>query len=187
MSDLFLPVRLQLVLAGMVFFFSGYAAAPWIYHKKIKWLLAFPLWIAEKLETWSEKKINVYWLFLFIFSINSISLTLDLLSGYILFLPILFAAWTGLNIGVVTFHSLKGEFYFAALMNPVALIELPAVFITFALALSYNLQLLGWGGKEFSWKTDTYLHSYLGIVIPLLFIAAIIETAFIHWAQKIQD
>ncbi len=187
MSDLFLPVRLQLVFTGMVFFFVGYAAAPWIYHKKVKWLLVFPLWIAEKLESWSKKKINAFGLFLFIFGVNNISLTLDLLSGFILFLPILFAVWTGLNIGVVTFHSLKGEFYFAALVNPVALIELPAVFITFALALSYNLQLLEWGGKEFFWQTATYLHSYLGIVLPLLFVAAVIETALIHWAQKIQD
>lgn len=187
MSDLFLPVRLQLVFAGMVFFFSGYAAAPWVYHKKIKWLLAFPLWMAAKLEIWSRKKVNHFGLFLFIFGLNSISLTLDLLSGYIVFLPVLFAAWSGLNIGVVTFHSFKGEFYFAALMNPVALIELPAVFITFALALSYNLQQLQWSGTEYDWKAETYWHSYLGIVFPLLFIAAIIETVLIHWAQKMED
>ncbi len=187
MSALFLPVRLTLVLAGMVFFFVGYAAAPWVYHKNIKWLVAFPMWMSVKLEAWSKKKINVYGLFLFIFGVNSISLTIDLLSGYILFLPVLFAAWTGLNIGVVTFHSLKGEFYFAALLNPVAMLELPAVFITFALALGYNLQLLQGSGAEFSWKVNIYLHSYLWIALPLLFIAAIIETAFIHWAQKIQD
>ena len=187
MSGLFLPVRIQLVFVGMVFFFSGYAAAPWIYHKKIKWLLAFPLWIADKLKTWSEKKINVYGLFFFIFGVNSISLTLDFLSGFILFLPILFATWTGLNIGVVTFHSLKGEFYFAALLNPVALLELPAVFITFALALGYNMQLLEWSAEGLFWKFDTYLHSYLWIVIPLLFISAVVETALIHWAQKIEE
>jgi len=187
MSELFLPIRLQLVLAGMVFFFAGYALAPWVYFKKIKWLLTFPLWIAEKLEKWSKKEINPYLMFIFIFSVNTFSLTIDFISGLVLFLPILFALWTGLNIGIVTFHTLKGEFYYAALLNPVAMIELPAVFITFALALGYNLQLMELSGQDTSWGFDTYLHSYIWIVIPLLLISAVVETFFIHWAQKMEE
>ncbi len=184
MSELFLPLTLQLILGGMLFFFIGYALAPAAYAKKIKWLVAYPLWVAEKLEAWTDKKINPYLLFLFILSINSVSLFLDFLSGWLPGLPVLFAAWTGLNVGVITFKTLKGEFYYAALINPVALLELPAVFIAFGLAFGVNAKIMSLHASVTQFEFQQYFHSYFGLVMPLLLIAAIVETALITFAQK---
>lgn len=187
MKELFLPINLQLILAGMVFFFLGYALAPMVYFKKVKVLTTFPLWIASKLEKESHKKWNPYFLFVFIFSLNTISLTIDFFSGFILFLPIVLAVWTGLNVGVATFHTLKGELYYLALLNPVALFELPAVFFTFGLALGYNSKILNLGIINTSIGSGIYWHSFLWIVIPLLLIAAVIEAALIYLAQKMEQ
>lgn len=187
MSELFLPLQLQLLLAGMLFFFIGYALAPLAYAKKIKWLTAYPLWVAEKLESWTKKKINPYILFVFILSVNTTSLTLDFLSGWAPGLPILFAVWTGLNVGVITFKTLKGEFYYTALINPVALLELPAVFITFALAFGINAKILFLNVPGTDFDFQLYLNSFIWLVLPLLLIAAFVETALIHWSQKIEQ
>ena len=187
MKELLLPINFQLVLAGMVFFFFGYALAPLVYHKQIKPLTAFPLWIAAKLEKESQAKWNPYLLFLFIFVLNSISLSIDFVSGFVFFLPILLAIWTGLNVGVVTFHTLKGTFYYAALFNPVALFELPAVFCTFALALGLNIRESGLEILNLNSDLSLYLNTFLWLVLPLLLIAAVVEAVFIHWAQKMEQ
>jgi len=186
MSDLFLPLTLQLLLAGMLFFFLGYALAPLAYAREIKWLTTYPLWVADKLEAWADKKINPYLLFLFILSVNSISLSLDFFSGWVPGLPILFAVWTGLNVGVITFKTLKGEFYYAALINPVALLELPAVFIAFGLAFGVNAKILSVNISVAQFGFQQFIQSYLGLVLPLLLIAAIVETALITFAQKME-
>ncbi len=186
MNEILQPLDLRLFLAGILFVFLGYAVAPFIYHKKIKWVVSYPLWIAEKLKVWSERDWNAYLLFLFIFCLNTISLSVSFYSGKFLFLPILFAVWTGLNVGIITFHTLEGSYYFLALLNPVAILELPAMFVAFALALGYNAQLLHMGVVPVPLDFSIYMRTFLLLVLPLLFIAGVIETALIKWTQKLE-
>ncbi len=180
-------IDLKIFLISILFFLIGYALAPWAYARQVRILTAYPLWIAVKLEKWVDKKWPGAVMFLFIFSLNTLSLTIDLFSGMIPILPFLFAVWTGLNIGVVSFHTLKGHFYYASLINPVALIELPAAFLTFTMAIQYNLRMLNIpSAPEVSFII--YWGLFLKYVLPLLFIAAIIETAIIRLMKKeVQD
>lgn len=181
-------INIQIFLSSILFFFIGYALAPTAYYKKVTWLTAYPLWIARKLEAWSKKKWNGYVLFLFLFALNSLSLTINFLSGWAPLLPAVFAVWTGLNVGLVTYHTLKGHFYFASLLNPVALFELPAAFISFTLAIQFNLSRLSLHVIDLpAVGFGVYMNLFLITVIPLLIISGIIEAAFIIWTQKIND
>ncbi len=183
-------INAQFYLGSMVFFFVGYALAPWVYHKQIRVLTTYPLWIAERLEQWMEKKWPAWLLFLFILAVNSFSLAVDLFSGLLPALPFVFAVWTGLNIGIISFHTLKGKFYFASLLNPVALFELPAAFLVFTMAIQYNLTLLKAPLKPLHLSETpfaVYFNLFLLIIIPLLIIAALIETALIQYARKMED
>lgn len=186
MNEILQPVDLRLFLVGILFVVLGYALAPYIYHKKIKWLVFYPLWMAEKIKNWSERDWNPYVLFLLIFCLNTISLSVSFYSGKLLFLPIFFAVWTGLNVGIITFHTLEGSYYFLALLNPVAALELPAMFIAFALALGYNTQLLHMGVVPVPLDFSIYLKTFVMLVLPLLFIAGVLETALIKWTQKME-
>lgn len=192
MFDLFFEslamLNLQIFLISILLFSIGYAMAPMVYHKDIRLLTAYPLWMTKKLERWTKKKWNPGLIFIFIFSANLLSLYLSFVSGTVPLLPIVFTIWTGLNIGIITFHTLKGRFYYAALLNPVALLELPAAFIAFSAALQLNLtrlqlDLFAIPSMEFS----VYSSLFAATVIPLLFLAGILETVLIRFSQKFEE
>jgi len=180
-------LHLPIFLASALFFFIGYGLAPLVYHKNIRWLLVYPMWMAEKIERWSKQNWHPGIVFLFIFSMNTISLTVDFFSGVLPFLPVAFALWTGLNVGLVSFHTLEGEYYYASLLNPVSLFELPAVFSAFTLAFQYNFRFI----PELTTFTvpslSVYFNGYLIIILPLLLIGGIVETALIKLMDKMQN
>ncbi len=181
-------IHFRVFLFSMVLFFTGYTLAPYVYFKEIRFLLVYPLWIAKKLDRLASKKWNPLLLFLFIFFMNLASLFVDLISGKVPGLPVVFTIWTGLNIGVITYHTLQGKFYFTALLNPVALFELPAAFIAFTLALEYNCVVINCTLiKNLPVAFSAYLNSFFLTVVPLLFLAGVIETFAIKIAQKIES
>ncbi len=179
-------LKLPVFLASALFFFIGYGLAPIVYHKHIRWLLAYPMWMAEKIETWSKQSWHPGIIFLFIFSMNLISLTIDFFSGMIPFVPLVFAVWTGLNVGLVSFHTLEGNYFYASLFNPVSLFELPAVFSAFTLAFQYNAQFFPEWNRLTVPPLETYFHAFLAIVLPLLLLGGIVETALIKFMDKIE-
>ncbi len=174
------------ILSGMVFFFIGYTIAPWAYVKQIKILTAYPLWIAGKMEQWLEKKWPTAAFMVTIFFFNTVSLSIDLFSGLVPFLPVLLIIWTGLNIGIIAYHTLKGRFYFTSLINPVALLELPAAFITFSFALQYNLHLVNFAQAP-DLPFQRYVYFFAVLVLPLLFLAAILEASIIRYTKPDSD
>ncbi len=180
-------INFRIFLFSILLFFVGYTLAPFVYYRQLKILLAYPLWIARKLDKIAAKNWHPVALFIFIFSINLFSLFVDLISGYVPTLPFVFAVWTGLNIGVITYHTLEGKFYYISLLNPVAIFELPAAFVAFSLAIEYNCHLLNctvFNRQILSFQP--YLKSFVLIVIPLLFLAGIIETFAIRLAHKVE-
>ena len=181
-------INLQVFLFSAMLFMVGYALAPTIHFKQIKWLLAYPLWIENILEEIMDKKWNSIVMFLFIFILNTVSLFIDLLSGFILFIPLIMALWMGLNIGIVTYNMLNGRFFYFALFNPVTLFELPAAFISLSLAFQMNLNSLGitlipLDNVSFS----LYFKTFLILVIPLLIISGIIESFALHVSKNFKD
>lgn len=181
-------INLQVFLFSILCFLIGYVLAPTVYYKKIGWLIRYPMWIAAKLEMWSKKRWNPYILFLFLIGLNSLSLMLNFVSGLVLFLPLIFAVWTGLNIGLVTYHTLKGEFYYVSLINPVAVFELPAAFIAFTAAFQLNIHQLG---IKYISLTPAGFSDYFNLVLitvfPLLVISGIIETGLILLSQRLEN
>jgi len=178
----------QIFIFSILIFFIGYGLAPTAYYKNINWLIAYPMWLSGKLEHLSKKSWNPYLLFLFLLSVNSVSLFLTLLSGLLPILPFAFAAWTGLNIGVVTYHTLKGQLFYTALINPVAMFELPAAFLTFTMAFQNNLSLLNITIIEITPATfGAYINLFFWLVIPLLILAGILETFLIIYARKFEN
>ncbi len=181
-------INLRIFLFSILLFFVGYTLAPFVYYRRFKLLLAYPLWVARKLDDIARKNWRPLVLFAFIFTMNLLSLFVDLISGYVPALPFVFAVWTGLNIGVVTYHTLEGKFYYISLLNPVAIFELPAAFVAFSLAIEFNCHLLNCTVFNQSVSAfQPFLQSFAIIVIPLLIIAGIIETFAIRLANKVEE
>ena len=180
-------LNLQIFFVSILVFFIGYTVAPTAYFKQIKWLIAYPLWISKKLERLAKVNWNPIYLFLFLLVINSVSLFSALLSGLAPLLPVLYTISVGFNIGVITYHHLKGKLYYAALINPVALFELPAAFIVFTMAFQYNLKLLNLNLLNINpIPFRDYLDIFLFLVIPLLAFASVLETILIMISKKIK-
>ena len=180
----------NIVILSIILFFVGYTLAPTIYYRKIRFFLAYPMWLNHFLESWMENKKMVLFAFFSIFFINAGFLALVLLSGSIPVLPMILLIWMGINIGVITYHTLKGQFYYSYLFTPVAILELGAVFITFSMALNINLLTLG---KIFAPYTkpfsgmEAYWDTFKVIVIPLLVLAGNLELVLFKISKKLND
>ena len=180
-------INFQVFLLSILSVMVGYVFAPTVQYKQIRLLMVYPLWIESKLEKWSPEKWQALPLFLFLFALNLLSLFVDLLSGLIPFLPFIFAVWSGINIGLITYRKLEGQFYYLSLVNPVSIFELPAVFITFTAAIQYNLTHIGVPFLELP-KVDeaAYLQLFLILVLPLTLIAGFVETILIKLIKRME-
>ena len=181
-------INFQILLLSILTVMAGYVFAPTVQYKQIRFLMVYPLWVESKLEKWSPEQWQALPLFLFLFCLNLFSLFVDLLSGLIPFLPFVFAAWSGINIGLITYRKLEGQFYYMSLINPVSLFELPAVFITFTAAIQYNLTSMGISFLGLPQATaGAYLGLFLTIVLPLTFIAGVLETILIKMVSRMEQ
>ena len=174
----------QIFLLSALLFFVGYAIAPTAYYKKIHWLTVYPFFIIRLMDKYFKKDWPPLRIFSLILVLNTFSLFINLMSGWGIILPFLFAVYMGLNIGVVMYHTLEGKFYFASLINPVALIELPASWISIAIAIQFSLaRYFNFAVNEKTGFND-YLNVFLLIILPLLIVADVIETFLIVLTRK---
>jgi hypothetical protein len=182
--NMFHYINSQIFLFSALLFFIGYAIAPTAYYKEIKWLTAYPFLIIHLMEKYFKKEWHPIGIFAVILFLNSSSLFLNLLSGWGIVLPFLFCIYMGINIGVVMYHTLEGHFYFTSLLNPVAVIELPASWISITMAIQFSLQ------KYFSINLvenvtfQDYLKIFIFLIVPMLLIADLIETSLIVLSRK---
>lgn len=180
-------INLKIFFASILVFFIGYTFAPTAYFKNINWLTVYPLWISKKLERLAKVNWNPIFLFFFLLIINTLSLFTALLTGLAPILPVFYAMGVGFNIGVITYHNLKGKLYYTALLNPVALFELPAAFIAFTMSFQYNFQILNIKIPSIKVASfNEYLNVFLFVVVPLLTLASIVETTLIIISRKIK-
>ena len=177
----------RLIYFAAILFFAGYALAPTAYFKKIKWLTVYPFFMIKLMDTHFKKDWHPMTIFLVIFLLNSFSLFINLLSGWIIFLPYLAIIYMGLNIGIIMYHTLEGRFYYASLINPVTILELPAAWISVALAIQFSLAPL-LGSDYLTPLTFLQCMQYfLYTVIPFLLLGAVVETVLIVVARKHED
>ena len=174
----------QIFIVSILLFFVGYAIAPTAYYKKIKWLTVYPFFIIKLMDAFMQKKHHAFKFFFIIFFLNSISLFLNLVSAWGVLLPFIFILYMGVNIGVVMYHSLEGKFYYVGLLNPVAILELPAAWLSITMAIQFSLKNFMQASFLPAISFAKYVDYFLYTIIPLLIIAAIIETIMIVKGEK---
>ena len=178
---------LKIFFISALLFFIGYAFAPTAYYKKIKWLTVYPFFIIKIMDAFFKKQHHPLKIFIIIFALNSISLLINLLSAWGIILPFLLIIYMGINIGVVMYHSLEGKFYFLGLLNPVAILELPAAWLSIAMSIQFSLTYFFHSATLVNVQFSTYLQYFLYTIIPILFLAGVIETVLISQAAKKKD
>jgi len=185
--ELFKVINAQIFIISILLFFVGYAIAPTAYFKKIKWLTAYPFFIIKLMDAFFEKKHHPLKIFFIIFFLNIVSLFFNLISAWGILLPFLFIVYMGINIGVVMYHSLEGKFYYVSLLNPVALIELPAAWLSITMAIQFSLQNFMKISFLPTISFTHYIDYFVATIIPMLFIAGIIETILIVKGKKFDN
>jgi hypothetical protein len=180
----FKVLNFQIFILSALLFFIGYAFAPTAYYKKVKWLTVYPFFMIKIMDKYFKQNWSPMIIFVVIFILNTISLSINLFSGWGIILPFLFVVYMGINIGVVMYHSLEGHYYYLSLLNPVALLELPAAWISIAMAIQFSLTKYFGANFLDNIRFSQYLNYFYMTVIPLLFTAAIIETFLIVFARK---
>ncbi|MCK4558892.1 MAG: stage II sporulation protein M [Calditrichia bacterium] len=182
--EIFHVINTQILIISILLFFVGYAIAPTAYYKKIKWLTAYPFFIIKLMDAFFKKKHHPLKIFFILFTLNTLSLFLNLISAWGILLPFIFVLYMGLNIGVVMYHSLEGKFYYIGLLNPVAILELPAAWLSITMAMQFSLQHY----LNISFLPTIsflkYVDYFLYTIIPLLLLAGIIETILIVKNEK---
>jgi uncharacterized membrane protein SpoIIM required for sporulation len=171
-------------MSSVVFFFIGYVFAPTAYYKKIKWLTAYPLFIITLIDKYFNKNWHPVKIFLVLVILNTSSLYVNLLSGYTIILPYIMAIYLGLNIGIIMYHTLEGRFFYISLMNPVAILELPASWLSLTMAIQISLNKILNTSNIPDISFNQYSKYFLMTIIPLLITAGIIETILIIIARK---
>ena len=137
------------------------------------------------MDQFFEKTHHPLKIFFILISLNTLSLFLNLLSAWGVILPYLFVIYMGINIGIVMYHSLEGRYYYIGLLNPVALLELPAAWLSIAMAIQFSLtHYFKMTGLEVI-SFNQYLKYFTITVLPLLFIAGVVETILIAKVEKI--
>ncbi len=186
-TEVFDTINLQVYLFSILLFFIGYALAPTAYYKKIKWLTAYPFFIINLIEKHFNQDWHPLKIFTVILLLNSLSLFLNLVSAYGVILPAIFSIYLGINLGIVMYHTLEGKHYYLSLFNPVALIELPAAWLSFAMAIQFSathyFKIDGITAVSF----NQYIYYFVITVLPLLIVAGIIETGLIVVAKKFEQ
>ncbi len=185
--EVFKILNIQIFLFSVLLFFIGYAVAPTAYFKKVKWLTLYPFFIINLIDKHFNKDWHPLKIFLVIFVLNSLSLFINLISAFGIILPVLFSIYLGINLGIVMYHTLEGKHYYLSLLNPVAIIELPAVWISFTMAIQYSAVTY----FQINWidqiSFNQYLTYFFVTIIPLLFCAGVIETILIIISRKFEN
>lgn len=120
---------------------------------------------------------------LFIFANNTLNSFIAMLLGVVFGLwPMLFICINGFFVGLVVFDSAReiSIFIVLAALIPHGIIELPMIFISAAIGmrLGYLTLLKISGEMEISIQKELYqaIRFYIRFIVPLLFLAAFIET-----------
>jgi uncharacterized membrane protein SpoIIM required for sporulation len=183
-------INIQVFFFSALLFFIGYAFAPTAYYKKIKWLTAYPFYIIKVMDSFFKKKHHPLKIFMIIFLLNSFSLFINLISAWGVILPFLVIIYMGINIGIVMYHSLGGKFYYLGLLNPVAILELPAAWLSITMSIQFSLSFFFHDTSIASQPFSEYVLYFISTVVPLLFVAGVIETFLIVKASmnnKLED
>lgn len=188
-------------VAAAVLFVAGLATAVPVTRHNVHWLMALPLWVVREVLRIIGPSFPPLRVFLVIFAFNTVAIFLYMLSGVLVFVPAAVAFLTGVNIGVILLKAGEvevptGQRPLAAALEPhedqgaapwvslcslaVLVLELPSFWISVGMGIGmgrrlsepgqYTLENLGTLAYE-------RVQAYWMIIIPLLFLSALAETA----------
>lgn len=194
--------HLWLGAIAAVLFAAGVGTSAPVVRGNVRWLMALPLWLVRKVLRLVAPKFPPVRVFLLIFSFNAVMICVYMLSGVLVVLPAAIAFLTGLNIGVIVLKS--GEIELPSGERPLAtvgaeetaappwvavcslavlVLELPSFWISVGMGIGMGRKLALAG--PYDWPTISALaterlHAYWMVIIPVLFVSALAETAAIR-------
>ena len=169
----------EFFLLAAVLFFSGAFFAPIVVKKQIRLLLWYPLWIWRVIKRHVDPSAPFLRLWALIFSLNSLSLFCNLVSGLFIIFPPLFAFLLGVHIAIICLKELGSLRLLSLILNPVSLLELPAAWISLSLGMSLGREVYLSGYTNALYLFRRELMGYLFLVLPLLAVAALVEVSLI--------
>jgi uncharacterized membrane protein SpoIIM required for sporulation len=167
-------VDLRLFLLSAVLFCVGVVLSSLVVKKNLKVFLWYPLWIWNLVKKHLSSDDSFLKIFFTIFLSNSLSLFVNVISGFLIILPFILAVLLGMNIGIIILEQTKRLNFIVLFLNPVSVFEFPAAWIS--LSLGMKIGILSYSANIF-W-------AYTFIVIPLLIISGITETVMIKLLAK---
>lgn len=187
-SEIFEAVNYTYFFISAVLFLAGIYSGPVVVEKNIRWLMTYPLYMKLLMEKYFKTKRAFIFLFLIIFSLNNLSLFTSFLSGFLIILPPIVAFITGLNVAIISFELMGWQGIWQILVNPVAWLEFPAAWLSFAMGFRLSETMVTKGSFQMTIdKFSSLLPIYFKYVFALLLLAALLETALIVIAEKIND
>ncbi len=173
-----------LFLLAALLFFLGVFFAPVVVKKEVGLLLRYPLWIWGLIKRHIDLDAPFFRLWALIFSLNSFSLFCNLVSGFCIILPPLFAFLLGIHIAIISLKELGKLRIVFLVLNPVSLFELPAAWISLSLGMRFGWDLYLSKYSNVLSLFERNLMGYLLVVLPLLAIAGFIEVSLIKASGK---
>lgn len=178
----------NLFIFSALIFLTGIISAPWVIKFKLNFLIKYPTWVYQTLTKYIKYEKGILALFILIFSLNTISLFLDLIVGWGIVLPFLFAYLTGLNIAIISYNLGGNTGILALFFNPVALIELPAAWLALSAGMRLGISIINSGSfAQASIYFKQGMDLFVFFVIPLLIIAAILESTLISFVREFHE
>ncbi len=184
-NNLFQNVSYVNIFIAAVVFLAGLYVAPAVVEKKMNWLLVYPRWMGRIMERYFSASWGFLPVFLIILFLNNVSLFGGFLSGFLIVLPLLGVFLTGLNVSVIAYDLMGWQGVWQILVNPVAWLEFPAAWISYA--LGFRLAEAAIHSQSVSrtfFEFKQLLPIYLKYVFPLLFVAALLESFLIMLAER---
>jgi len=173
-----------LVSAGL--FVSGLLLSLWVVKKQLRFLCWYPDWIWKKSKDFLNKRPSLIKIFSLIFLLNASSLFCNLISGFGVILPALFAILLGMNVGIIAYQEGGIKALLLMFIAPHAIFELPAAWLSIALGIRLGLEMIT-PNANIRWIFYQNLSLYLRVILPLLFIAALLESALVYFSiNKLQ-
>lgn len=178
---------------AMVMFACGFLLAFPVVRLDVRSLLALPRWLYRLGRKYLTPELSPVFLFAFIFLFNTTAIFIYMMSGGLIFLPIVFDIFTGLNVGVIMLkdaqeamneplsaptdmRSARAWVGFLCLFTVV--VELSAFWLAIGMGIKLGRQMRA----EFAWATfaeyaQPRVLAYVLVLVPALVLSAAAETA----------
>lgn len=187
-TDLLHAIDLKYIFFSALLFMFGLYLGPVAVEKEITYLLKYPRAMMRLMERYFKPDYSFITVFLIIVILNNISLFSSFVSGFLIIGPPVAAFLTGFNVAVISFEMLGWRGIWHILLNPVAWLEFPAAWISFALGFELGkVQLTGFEWHHALKEFETLWPVYVKYVFMLLLFSAVLETALILFARRFPD